>query len=100
MTSDATQQLSILRQRIDNIDAALIYMLAERFRCTNEVGHLKAATHLPACDPAREAEQIQRLKKLAEDAGLDMAFTKAFFTFLVGEVVAKHKIIARQNQAK
>lgn len=100
MTSDPTQQLSSLRQRIDNIDAALIYMLAERFRCTGEVGHLKAAFHLPACDPNREAKQLHRLHKLAEDAGLDADFTKKFFAFLVGEVIANHKAIADQHLNK
>lgn len=31
---DAKAQLGDLRASIDNIDAALIHMLAERFRCT------------------------------------------------------------------
>ena len=43
------------RASIDNIDAALIHMLAERFRCTKAVGVLKAEHGLPPADPAREA---------------------------------------------
>lgn len=95
--SEPTQQLTTLRQRIDNIDAALIYMLAERFRCTGEVGKLKASFQLPACDPVREKEQLARLHALAQDAGLDAVFTKKFFTFLVGEVIARHEAVAAKH---
>jgi len=31
-------ELERLRASIDNIDAALVHMLAERFKCTREVG--------------------------------------------------------------
>lgn len=97
-SSAPMQRLATLRQRIDNIDAALIYMLAERFRCTGEVGELKASSSLPACDPVREQKQLTRLYELARDAGLDEAFTEKFFTFLVGEVIANHKSIAARKQ--
>ena len=46
----AAEELLRLRASIDNIDAALIYMLAERFKCTQEVGRLKARLGLPAAD--------------------------------------------------
>lgn len=95
--TDPAEQLNALRQRIDNIDAALIYMLAERFRCTGEVGALKASFQLPACDPAREEEQLARLHTLAKDSGLDTAFTKKFFAFLVSEVITRHKAIAAEH---
>ena len=49
------RQLADYRASIDNIDAALIHMLAERFRCTKAVGVLKAEHGLPPADPAREA---------------------------------------------
>ncbi|WP_034961217.1 chorismate mutase, partial [Komagataeibacter kakiaceti] len=47
----AQQKLEELRRSIDNIDAALIYMLAERFRHTQAVGKLKAANDMPPADP-------------------------------------------------
>ena len=59
---DARQILAGYRASIDNIDAALIHMLAERFRCTQAVGVLKATHGLPPADPNREAEQIERLR--------------------------------------
>ena len=44
-------ELARLRSSIDNIDAALVHLLAERFKCTQQVGRLKAEQRLPAADP-------------------------------------------------
>ena len=41
-TADPVSKLRDLRDSIDNIDAAIVHMLAERFRCTHAVGKLKA----------------------------------------------------------
>ncbi|MCQ9136557.1 chorismate mutase, partial [Streptomyces hilarionis] len=41
------EELARLRDSIDNIDAAVVHMLAERFKATQQVGHLKARHHLP-----------------------------------------------------
>ncbi|HAE54007.1 MAG TPA: chorismate mutase, partial [Acidimicrobiaceae bacterium] len=80
-------QLSQFRQSIDNIDAALIHMLAERFRITQAVGEYKAEAGMPPADPTREREQIERLRKLAEEAGLDPEFSEKFLRFVIDEVI-------------
>ena len=87
-------ELLELRQSIDNVDAALIHLLAERFKFTQKVGVLKAATGLPASDPDRERQQIARLRVLAEDAHLDPAFAEKFLNFIVAEVIHHHQTIA------
>lgn len=91
-------QLAKLRASIDNIDAALIHLLAERFRCTQEVGHLKAVEGLPPSDPGREARQITRLRSLAEESGLDPVFAEKFLNFIVAEVIRHHEDIATANE--
>ncbi len=92
-------RLLALRGSIDNIDAALIHMLAERFRCTQQVGELKAEHEMPASDPEREARQIARLRSLAADAHLDPEFAEKWFNFVVAEVIQHHQSIAADAQA-
>ncbi|MDR3081374.1 MAG: chorismate mutase [Streptomyces sp.] len=87
-------ELARLRDSIDNIDAALVHMLAERFKCTQQVGHLKAEHQLPPADPAREAAQIARLRRLAESAKLDPAFAEKLLNFIIAEVIRHHERIA------
>ncbi len=94
-SKDAQEILGGLRGSIDNIDAALIHMLAERFRCTKAVGELKAKHDLPPADPAREKIQIARLRKLAADADLDPDFAEKFLNFIVKEVIRHHEAIRR-----
>ena len=93
-TDEALVELDRLRRSIDNMDSALVHLLAERFKVTQRVGELKATSGLPAADPDREARQIQRLRALAEDAQLDPEFAEKFLTFIVSEVVRHHERIA------
>jgi chorismate mutase len=93
----ALEQLHSIRQSIDNIDAAVIHMLAERFKFTQQVGALKAEHGLPPADPERERQQIQRLRALAEESHLDPAFAEKFLTFIVAEVIHHHERIAVEN---
>ena len=79
------------RQSIDNIDAALVCMLAERFKVTQAVGRYKAEHGLPPADEGREERQIARLRKLAEDAQLDPEFSEKFLRFIIDEVIRHHE---------
>jgi len=87
-------ELLEIRHSIDNIDAALIHLLAERFKLTRKVGELKANVGLPPADPGREAQQIARLRRLATEADLDPEFAEKVHSFLVTEVIRHHEIIA------
>ena len=83
--------LSHYRQSIDNIDAALVFMLAERFKITQAVGRHKAENGLPPADPGREERQIARLRQLAHDADLDPEFSEKFLRFIIDEVIRHHE---------
>ncbi|AWE43478.1 MULTISPECIES: chorismate mutase [unclassified Actinobaculum] len=92
-------ELEGYRRTIDNLDSALVHILAERFRCTQQVGYLKAERGLPASDRAREARQIARLRQLAEESGLDPVFAEKFLKFIVAEVIRHHQEIAAEHEA-
>lgn len=93
----AYPELARLRSSIDNLDAALVHLLAERFKVTQRVGELKATEGLPPADPEREKRQIERLRQLAADSQLDPEFAEKFLTFIVSEVVRHHEKIAREQ---
>jgi chorismate mutase len=92
---DVTAELSRLRDSIDNLDAALVHVLAERFKCTKEVGLLKAQHSMAPADPIREAHQIDRLRRLAAEAKLDPEFAEKFLNFVIAEVLRHHEAISR-----
>ncbi|MGA9278120.1 chorismate mutase [Ilumatobacter sp.] len=88
------ERLVEYRSSIDNIDAALVHLLAERFKITKAVGRYKKEAQLPPADPGREEIQLARLRALAEESGLDPAFTEKFLRFIVAEVIHHHQRIA------
>ena len=89
--SDA--ELKRFRDSIDNLDAALIHLLAERFKLTQEVGAYKAEHKMPPSDPEREKQQIARLRGLAKDAHLDPDFAEKLLNFIISEVIRHHNAI-------
>ncbi|APX34386.1 chorismate mutase [Brachybacterium sp. P6-10-X1] len=95
----ARELLAQERRSIDNIDAALVHLLAERFAHTQRVGVLKATHGLPPADPTREQEQIEHLRSLADTAGLDPVFAEAFMRFIVTEVIRHHERIREEGAA-
>lgn len=100
ISNDVPPELAELRHSIDNIDAAVLHLLAERFKCTRKVGELKARLDLPPADPVREAQQIARLRSLAVTADLDPAFAEKFLGLLVTEVIRHHETIRRSSHDK
>jgi len=85
------ETLSGYRQSIDNIDAALVFLLAERFKVTQAVGRYKATSGLPPADASREEAQIARLRGLAKQADLDPEFSEKFLRFIIDEVIRHHE---------
>jgi chorismate mutase len=84
-------QLRAYRATIDNLDAALIHILAERFRTTKAVGNFKALNAMPPADPEREQVQVARLRHLASEADLDPDFAEKLLNFIIREVIRHHE---------
>ncbi|MGI8841127.1 MAG: chorismate mutase [Caulobacteraceae bacterium] len=90
---DIPPELAELRHSIDNFDAAVLHLLAERFKCTRKVGALKARLGMDPADPVREARQIARLRSLAVTAELDPELAEKFLNFLLREVIRHHETV-------
>ena len=86
-----SEDLARYRASIDNLDAALIHLLAERFKLTKAVGAYKATHDLPPADPAREQQQVARLRALATEAQLDPDFAEKLLNFIISEVIQHHE---------
>ncbi|MDX2238023.1 MAG: chorismate mutase [Hyphomonadaceae bacterium] len=86
-----TDDLARYRASIDNLDAALIHLLAERFKLTKAVGAYKALHDLPPADAEREKQQVQRLRALAVEADLDPDFAEKLIGFIIQEVIRHHQ---------
>lgn len=87
--------LEVLREQIDDIDKALVCLLAQRFRLTHQVGQYKKMHHLNPVDEERERAQLNRVKALAAENGLSPEFAEKFLQCIIAEVVQNHK---KRNQ--
>lgn len=65
------RSLCYFRKSIDDLDDALVAILAERFRLTEKIGIIKSRAEMDAADPAREREQTERYRELAACVGID-----------------------------
>ena len=91
MEQDTQKQLKEYRDSIDNIDAAMIFLLSERFKITHKVGVLKAENNFLPADKSRETQQVSRLRKLSKEADLDPEFTEKMLNFIIAEVISNHE---------
>jgi len=98
LTDEHKRQLQAYRESIDNIDASLVFMLAERFKITKAVGFYKKEHDLPPADPNREQEQVERLRALAKSANLDPEFSEKFLQFVIREVIQHHERIRERGE--
>lgn len=96
-TEKVVRRISQLRQSIDNIDNAVVSLLAERFKVTAQVGVLKAQAGFAPADFKRENRQMARLRRIANDAGLDVEIAEKYREFVVEEAKKRHRRIAEDG---
>lgn len=89
----ANDSLDDLRARIDELDAKLVDLLAERFRITERVGEYKKQYDLPPFDGSREREIAERRARLCREAGLDPEAADEIFQLIIRLVRKRHREI-------
>ena len=86
MASDSPRpELGALRHRIDELDRALVAIVAERLAVCEEVARLKEGTDMPVIQPARVREVLTSRRQWAIDAGTDPDFAEQLFRALLAE---------------
>jgi chorismate mutase len=90
-----TAQMEDYRKSIDNLDSALIAILAERFRMTEKIGLTKSAAGLAALDPERERQQLENFRALAGSYGLDVQVVVDVMSRIIQHAKNRHEVLMR-----
>jgi len=85
-------ELTALRDQIDEVDKALLALLAKRLHLVAEVGEVKSRFGLPIYVPEREASMLASRRKEAEALGVSPD--------LIEDVQANLRSTAMQNALK
>ena len=84
MSQPIPARLAALRQQIEDIDRALIDLIAQRVHAARDVGRTKREHGLGITDPAREAAVVRRAVELARAAQLDEEDVREIFWHIIG----------------
>ena len=85
-----------LRARIDELDQALVRIVAERLAVCEEVARVKEGTATSVIQPARVREVVTSRRQWAIDAGIDPDFAEQLFRVLLTET---HRIEVASGRA-
>ena len=85
------EKLAESRRSVDGLDAALVVLLAERFRITEKVGILKARAGLAPEDKDRERQMLGRYRLLAEQHRVDEKVVLDVMRRIVHQVKVRHQ---------
>lgn len=75
--------LATLRDRIDEVDEAIVGLLAKRQKVVDQVVALKKAHNLPIFHPAREEDLISRRRRQGEACELDPDFVEDLYRAII-----------------
>ena len=83
-------ELASLRAEVDEIDQQIMLLLGVRFRCTDMIGELKRDLGMDLVDPKREEQQVARIRRLAQEAGVPPALAETILREVIDTVVDHH----------
>jgi chorismate mutase len=88
------ERLEDSRKSIDNLDSALIAILAERFRQTEKIGMTKAKGGFKPEDPEREQRQLEQFRERAKSHDLNADVVVDIMTRIIHHVKNRHELLA------
>ena len=87
MNKKKNQDISLLREKINQLDSELIKLLSKRRNLSKDVIVAKETSQKPIRDQQRESELLNRLIKTGKKEGLDSHFlTKVFYEIIEDSV--------------
>lgn len=98
-TTQTTENLTLLRQQIDEADNELLEILNKRMRISREIGQYKKEHSMPVVQPARYDNILSNRIKLAQEMGMAPEFMKAVLESIHGESV-RQQIEVLNNRAR
>ncbi|MBI4882792.1 MAG: chorismate mutase [Actinobacteria bacterium] len=85
MSDNSTPALAQLRERIDQLDAALIAIVAQRLAACHEIAAVKQDADRPVIQPDRVRDVVTSRRQQAIEAGIDADFAEQLFRVLLTE---------------
>ncbi len=80
--------LDELRQHLNDLDARLVALVAERQRTSHEIARVKKSTGHPTRDFEREREVVLGVRRVAEEAGVSPALAERIIRLLIRSSLA------------
>jgi chorismate mutase len=80
----AVDDIDVLRQRIDELDEALVRLLSARAACALEIGREKKAAGMEIYQPSREADVLAHVQRI-NPGPLDNGAIKRLFERVIDE---------------
>lgn len=103
MADEPASTLDALRVRIDQLDTALVAIVAERLALCERIAAVKARTATAVIQPDRVRDVVTSRRQLAIDHGVDPDFAEQLFRVLLAEThrieVAGHRVDAAPDKA-
>ncbi|MCC1493913.1 chorismate mutase [Cognatishimia sp. F0-27] len=90
---ETIETMADLRACIDQIDSALVALLAERERFTDRAPELKARERIAANAPRRVAAVLTSVRDKAERHGLDPDLAERLWRIMIDTVIAREEAI-------
>lgn len=85
------QKITSWRNKIDKLNYKIIHLLAERFAITRELGEYKIKNKNKLSDAKREKIQLESIKKISTELGINPKLAKKIFTDIFAEVKKDYK---------